>query len=451
MTDIFDLSNLKELVRAQRPAAIILVDTNVVIENEDFSKWQTDLHDPIFVLPWSIIAELARLKDKKNEATKAKARKAIDAFLWLSGQGGSRKGISVTNIGWLITLKVPPRDVLEPELRNLQTIREISYDTDTTFMLLLIGLSKSFPNTPVMLLSGDKILTFFAQDVGLLAYCSRSFPLQLAGWIEKKRPKVAIDLDKELEEAIRRLEKNAISAELTLTTKRVDNDYEFESSEGISRRGAIIAEGNGIIHHPERGNINFTWRLPYKPWTSKILATDPSTGEPDLYNNEPTNAGIWHPPMLDFLGREMEVPSPLALAIGGKIVEFSIPPDAGRGIPASSPTLQSPVCTAEYLMRWQLRFGAWLSGKHFGSNTESPEEDNIGFLESLDIAMIDPYAFDSYEDLLQYCVGYLSKSAERDKYEFLSDILSIWNVGHTVNVILPPEYISEWEESLSQE
>lgn len=457
MSDIFDLNNIKELVDAKHPPAVIIVDTNVLMDNRDFSKWQTGLVDPVFVLSYSVLLELVKLKDRKSksgvdkhEESSDKARNAIESWLGLSDMGHMDKGIYLKDVGWLITVKPPPKDAIEPELDKLIIVKETFHTSDTSLHLLHTELTKSLPDTPVIFLTGEKALVAFIRSFGPLAYCSQSFPLQLSAWITTKRLLPIIDPDKELDEAVKRLEKDAIRVQLTLTGKRLDKDYKFESPEGVNRRGAIIAEGHGVIHHPETGNIGFTWRLPYNPWTSKVLATDALTGEPDLYDRQPGNAGVWHVPSLDFLGRGMDIPASLGLAISGKIVEFSIPPAPSFGIPASAPSLQSSLCVAEYLMRGQRAFEVWLDERRTGGEKPS-EGETDQLIQDLDMATFDPYVFESCEDFLEYCARYLNKSSESEKLEFLSTIFSIWDVGHTVKTILPPEYILEWEETLSQE
>jgi len=56
--NIFDFSKIIKLVKGRNPEAIILVDTNFVMDNHNFTSWKTDRANPLFVLPISIIYEL---------------------------------------------------------------------------------------------------------------------------------------------------------------------------------------------------------------------------------------------------------------------------------------------------------------------------------------------------------------------------------------------------------
>ncbi len=102
MSDIFDLENIKELVDTEHPSAVIVADTNVLMDNPVFSKWQTHLADPVFVLSYSLIRDLVGVREKKPKSgdaehekspDKAKAGEAVESWLGLSSEGDMSKGI----------------------------------------------------------------------------------------------------------------------------------------------------------------------------------------------------------------------------------------------------------------------------------------------------------------------------------------------------------------------
>ena len=64
MSEIFDLSKIKRLVEEKCPPAILIVDTNVLMNEPDFSKWGTSVGKPIFVLPYMITIELEYIRKK---------------------------------------------------------------------------------------------------------------------------------------------------------------------------------------------------------------------------------------------------------------------------------------------------------------------------------------------------------------------------------------------------
>ena len=82
MPEIFDLSKIKRLVEEKRPPAILIVDTNVLMNEPDFSKWETSIGKPIFVLPDTIMVELEYIKTKPEPREKAiKAIKSVNPIL----------------------------------------------------------------------------------------------------------------------------------------------------------------------------------------------------------------------------------------------------------------------------------------------------------------------------------------------------------------------------------
>ena len=59
--NIFALENVKKLIEDRKPPAVIVADTNIVIDWLDFSRWETSLDDVVFLLPTFVNVEFQRL------------------------------------------------------------------------------------------------------------------------------------------------------------------------------------------------------------------------------------------------------------------------------------------------------------------------------------------------------------------------------------------------------
>ena len=120
MPNIFDLTKIKRLVEEKRPPAILIVDTNVLMNEPDFSKWETSIGKPIFVLSDTIIVELEYIKTKPEP--REKAIKAIKNVNNLFQQGKITDGIVIEDVGSFISIPTPKADQINPELEQLEDI-----------------------------------------------------------------------------------------------------------------------------------------------------------------------------------------------------------------------------------------------------------------------------------------------------------------------------------------
>lgn len=444
MSSIFDFTNLEKLVKSNKPSVIFVVDTNVVMNNVDFLQWHSDIANPIYVLTYPTIYEFSKIKLKNDPSSKEKAIKAIRALVGLSERGHSASGIRIENVGFFISMPFPVKELLDQELEKFSAIREINHDTDTKLMILHQELRRGFPNIPVVSLSGDNLYIFFGRDLGLYVYEFRSFPLTIRDWLAGKVPKLEIDPEKELSEAVHRLEEKSIKVRLTLTGKRLDREYRFESEAG-PRIGAIIAEGEGILYHPDLGTVSFIWKLPYKPLTSVNLAKNPDYGEADIYEDHASNFGLTIIPRLNFLGKDQEIPIALRFILMEKLADLATAsPDMGLS------TLQSPICRIEYFMKAALAVSCW--DDEFGqlSDDERNETEIVDKLfQGIIQAWEDPYAFEDFDAFRDYCINTLCQTSNDGVAAFVDSVLSTWNMGQTIELILPPEDIAAAEQDIN--
>ncbi len=66
MSSLFDLVRISKLVETKNPVRILIVDTNVVMNNPDLKNWSIAVQGAdIFVLSDTVVQELEYIKQKK--------------------------------------------------------------------------------------------------------------------------------------------------------------------------------------------------------------------------------------------------------------------------------------------------------------------------------------------------------------------------------------------------
>jgi len=425
MADLFDFTAIKDLVAAKQVSSLILLDTNVLMSNPDPKSWQTNLPNPLLIISWSSIGEIARLREKNKEDTQRQAREALDALLSISEQGPSYKGVPIQNVGLVLTLKSPPTEVLEPEIKKLLSIKEMCHGTDTTLMLIQRELNRTFPDLPVMSMTGDKLYTVLARDLGLTVYNSQQLPADLSKYARRNPAQPILDPDAVLAAAVQRLEEKATKVDLVLTGKRLDKSYVFDEFNEDEKPGAIIADGYGRLSIPQKGIISFLWSLPYKPGPPKNLTYHPAGAYPDYYCGY-SLVGMDAIANLDYMGREQDVPHDLAAALTSRIADFA----ALRPEP-DMPTLLNPLCWAEHLMKTALCMEDWEKDKRADKNMEEFVKNLFNMWENEEV-------FPDYQIFKQYCIKTLKLTKEDNVASFLDNVFSTWEIGYKVSFTLPP-------------
>jgi hypothetical protein len=226
MEPIFNLDNIKKLVEDNKPRAILLVDTNIVMHNPIMTKWETDLNEPIYIFPGIIISELEFLKTKKNAPeTTAKCKTAINEFASFAATGNIAEGIHLNSGGWIISVATPVSSVIKPALAEIETIVKGFGESDAQMILIHMEVSKLFEGVPVIFLSNDINLSNSANINGFLTHPAWEFPLQIDSWLANKRPAKPIDFDQVLRDITQEAEKNTWTVEVTMLSKRYDSEH----------------------------------------------------------------------------------------------------------------------------------------------------------------------------------------------------------------------------------
>lgn len=189
MQEIFKLSKIKELVDSENPPAIIVVDTNIILDVPDYNQWTTTLNEPLFVLSDVVLIELEHLKSKKRQVGEPTIfEDAIKGFNWLLEQGDIIGGIHIAGVGWFISIPSPAEDAINEALGKWESLVQVFNKSDIKFLILTRELSKLMPVNTVVFYTKDYNLYNIAVTNGFPACRFEDFPMAgIERWIEKKK------------------------------------------------------------------------------------------------------------------------------------------------------------------------------------------------------------------------------------------------------------------------
>ena len=146
MPSIFDLIKITKLVETQHPACVMIVDTNILMNEPDPATWQVSIGPTLYVLSDVIIQELEFIRHRQESRDKAESRekadKAIRSLINIFELGKVTEGIQ-TNSGWVIGVPSPQQDKLELDLKQLEDIVKAFGRSDTKLLLLTKELNES--------------------------------------------------------------------------------------------------------------------------------------------------------------------------------------------------------------------------------------------------------------------------------------------------------------------
>ena len=64
MLNIYDLSKISQLIESKHPVCILVIDTNVLMNEPDFANWKVSIGPTLFVLSEGTILELEYILQK---------------------------------------------------------------------------------------------------------------------------------------------------------------------------------------------------------------------------------------------------------------------------------------------------------------------------------------------------------------------------------------------------
>jgi len=280
MPNVFDLSKISSLVENQHPARILVMDTNILMNDPDLSNWSVKSDGQnLFVLSDTLIQELEFIRRKEGSKEKAesrdKATTSIKSLATLFDQGTITEGIPV-KAGWVIGVPSPKKDELDPELEQLEDIVRAFKRSDTKLLLLTRECHQLFRSTPVTLITGDWNFFNAVQMQGVPCHLCTGFPIE--GLKEAAAITKSVDWDQYLKEIQIDIKQKAVVVEATLTAQRFAPPWLMLLA---GTKQFMIAEGQGVMH---TGNEvrPFLWSIQFYPQTLGNRLSDDNEGLTDL-------------------------------------------------------------------------------------------------------------------------------------------------------------------------
>jgi len=329
--NVFDLSKVSALVEKLQPARILVVDTNIIMNNADPDSWNVEAGgQSLFVISDTLIQELEFIRRKEGTKEKAESRDkadiAVKGLAALFRRGNITEGIPI-NSGWVVGVPSPRKAALDPELEQLEDIVKAFKRSDTKLLLLTRECHQLFEATPVTLITGEWNLFNAVQMQGVPCHLCTAFPItELKEAAAATRP---VDWDRVLGEIQSNTKQRAVTVEVTLTAQTVPPQW-VVSAPGSKR--FMVAEGHGVMRDGSEVRP-FRWTVPYHPQTLEPRFSDDNDGPADL------------PPMdLDFLGKD-DFGQDLFDAIADRLSDCR-----NVNFEEDRPTLQSPQSVMEMLL-----------------------------------------------------------------------------------------------------
>ncbi len=333
--------NLVDAVNRLMPRAILLLDTNTIMNNPRLDSYEISASGRfLLAIPQVVYNEIMGLRlGNKDEQTRQKASRALNLMDKLYERGDPAAGIDLGNDRWLITAKAPSRQQDSNSVEDEQVRRNLG-KVDDALLRLAAASSQDCPDTSTLLITRDRDLTRVSRSQGLSA-CPLS-SLRSSETLEQMLPDVqpseapTIDLSSLLSPEQERPVKIAMKLE-----------------ELRSEREYLVASGSGFLRYDEERHP-FRWIFPYKNlavyreiWNEDILQL-----EDDI---------IMPMDNLDFMGADEQIPESVRRLICD-MLERSAGWTGYGGWSYRHWALQSPLTQ----VRFDLKFHADMGGMRGG-------------------------------------------------------------------------------------
>lgn len=303
MSHVFDLSRLRNLINSRHPKAVVVVDTNVVIREPDFSKWVIPVGETLFILSDMIIRELEHLK--KRPDSREKAISAVNSLNGLLSQGAISEGIKVEKVGWFISPPSPPTENARAALTQFQDIVNAFKESDTLLLILAIELIQMLPDMPVIFVTGDKNLFNIVETNSVPSCLFEGFPLEKFQMAVNKSLNQKLDWDRILGEIQETTVERSLPVEITLLGKTMLPNSVQDATSSSKQTRRALAEGRGVVHRRTE-SIPFLWSLYFTMYDLDSISEE-------LVNSEK------HTVSIDFLGSDAQIPDSIARDLKAKI------------------------------------------------------------------------------------------------------------------------------------
>ena len=425
------LENLVDAVSRLRPTAVLLLDTNTIMDAPLLESYHIALPGSfLLVVPIVTHNELMSLSRRhKDQRGRQKASRALSVIDDLYARGDPTQGIALGSDRWLISMRSPKRD----ESVEDEQVRGNLGPADAALLRLSIACAQDCPDTPTLLITRDRKLTASARAQGRpvcrlpdLRSCEGlGKKLGDAGFVAPRKIDIPSHLDPD--------EERTVQIRLTLEEIRSEGDY-------------LIARGSGrIVDDQER--FPFRWKFPYRDlsryddlWNTNIHELDEDVVMP--------------PENLDFMGADEQVEKPVEDFVC-RILEYS------GGWTGGEWSLQAPLTLIRFNLAFEIAMDARLGGFYrpghiIHKKGKSPEEaerydrlskEHDRLMQSLidgkaeDVGRAYRSAFELREELNELLgwdeeydndmIGPGPFDLDTSLIVLLSDALSSWSVGET--------------------
>ena len=155
---MFDLTELKKLAEKQDPFAIVILDTNVFMNDPYVYQWKTS-NNFVFVISSTVHNELIVLNSSDNQEKREKAGMALKQIRPLYGSKEAiAKGIAVQDVGWFISIPDPDKDAVDKEIKKYGLLSTGLRRSDMESLLLAEECQQTLSPRTSLLATWDNLL-----------------------------------------------------------------------------------------------------------------------------------------------------------------------------------------------------------------------------------------------------------------------------------------------------
>ena len=310
--------NLVKAVERLEPQAILLLDTNILMETPRLESYEITVPGPfLLVVPQVVHNELMNIRrGGRDQKTKQRASRALNVVDEIFRRGNPADGIELGNCHWVITAMTPnPQGQKEMSTEDEQ-IRKNLGRVDAALLRLLDACKEDIRNTPRLLFTRDNNLESVARARGFPACQLRDLSSSevLGELLGYDGVDEVAGTEADVASLVNTEEERPVSISMTLEELRSEGDY-------------LIASGIGNLTY-DKTTHPFRWTFPYR-----------NVGKAEDFDSMweiAQDAGSMPVENVDFMGADEKIPEQVRRLVC-TLLEESATYAIGPG-----PSLQSP-------------------------------------------------------------------------------------------------------------
>ena len=279
--------NLVEAVNRIKPRAILVLDTNTIMNPPRLESYEISMPGPfLLVVPGIVDLELMSvMRGGKDEETRQKASRAYGYLGKLYEQGNQAIGIELRADRWLITTDTPRPDSNSPED---DLVQRMLGKVDAALLRLAEACALGCPDTSTLLITKDKKLTRATANRGI-PVCplpDLRLPQALETLLLDASPSETLDVEADVAATVDSDEERPVKIAITLEELKSEGDD-------------LVARGSGSLTY-DGTRFPFRWTFPYKNLSIYNQLTDEI---PESFWNV-----VMPLENVDFMGADEEIP-----------------------------------------------------------------------------------------------------------------------------------------------